>query len=137
MHERYKPRYGFTSDEIQVLQLRWAMMRRSGYSVEFQSFDTFLQYARGKFAYGLTMERIDKHEGWFPENIRWYNPKKLEADLDRRMQQAVCWENMMRPLRKKYAKQLAKIKPYERGCFRYEHPDLVREGIVFEGTRSV
>ena len=67
---KYKPRHGFTEDEVQVLELRWGMMKRSGYSVEFESFDAFLRWAKGKLDYGLTMERIDKHEGWSPENIR-------------------------------------------------------------------
>jgi hypothetical protein len=137
MGTKYKPRHGFTDDEIQILALRWGMMKRSGYTVEFESFDAFIRYAKGKFDYGLTMERIDKHKGWFPENISWYNPQKREADLSNRRQQAVRWEKMMQPLRKKYAKQLAKIKPCEREFFRYEHPDLVREGIVFESSHSL
>lgn len=134
---KYKPRHSFTEDEVQVLELRWNMMKRSGYSVEFASFDDFLKYAKGKFAYGLTMERIDKHEGWYPANIRWYDPHKDEASLASRRQQAVRWKKMMQPIRKKYAKQLENIKVNERRFFRYEHPDLVREGIVFEGSGSM
>ena len=63
MGQKRKDRHGFTEDEIQILYLRWLMMKRSGYAVEFESFDTFIQYARGKFDYGLTMERIDKSHG--------------------------------------------------------------------------
>ena len=133
---KYKPRHGFTEDEVQVLELRWGMMKRSGYSVEFESFDAFLRWAKGKFDYGLTMERIDKHKGWSPENIRWYSPQKETALTDRR-QQAVRWEKMMQPIRKKYAKQLAQIESNKRQFFRYEHPDLVREGIVFENRQSI
>lgn len=132
---KYKPRHGFTEDEVQVLELRWGMMKRSGYSVEFESFDAFLRYAKGKFDYGLTMERIDKHKGWSPENIRWYSPQKETALTDRR-QQVVRWEKMMKPIRKKYAKQLAQIESNKRQFFRYEHPDLVREGIVWQGTKN-
>lgn len=137
MGQKRKDRHGFTEDEIQILYLRWLMMKRSGYAVEFESFDTFIQYARGKFDYGLTMERIDKSHGWSPENIRWYNPQKREADLANRRKQALRWEKMMQPLRKKYAKELANIKTYERQFWRYEHPDLQREGIVFESSCSV
>lgn len=132
---KFKPRYGFSEDEVQVLYLRWAMMQRSGYSVEFDSFDDFLRYARGKFEYGLTMERIDNHEGWSPANICWKsNRQKQETDIANRRQQAILWEKMMQPLRKKYAEQIANIKANEQRCFTYEHPDLVREGIVWTGT---
>lgn len=65
---KYKPRHGFTEDEVQVLELRWGMMQ---------------------------------------------------------------------PIRKKYAKQLAQIESSKRQFFRYEHPDLVREGIVFENSQSI
>lgn len=129
---KYKPRYGFTEDEVEVLSLRWSMMQRSGYSVEFESFDAFLKWAKGKFDYGLTLERIDRHKGWNPQNCRWYNPQKNEADLADRRQQAIRWEHMMAPLRKKYAKQLQAIEANKRQFFRYEHPDLVREGIVWK-----
>ena len=44
---------------------------------------------------------------------------------------------MMQPLRKKYAKELAAIQDNRQRVFRYEHPDLLREGIVFEGSCSV
>jgi hypothetical protein len=128
---RREPRHGFTRDELEILKLRWKMMRHSGYTVEFESFDAFLKWARGKFAYGLTMERIDKHEGWYPENIRWYDPHKDKQTLAERRQQAEAWDRMMQPIRKKYAKELAQIESRKRQFFRYEHPDLVREGIVF------
>jgi hypothetical protein len=44
---------------------------------------------------------------------------------------AIAWEKMMQPLRKKYMKQLRQIEENKRQFFYYEHPDLVREGIVF------
>lgn len=130
----YKPRYGFTEDEVRVMHLRWTMMQRSGYSVEFESFDAFLRWAKGKFDYGLTMERIDKHKGWYPENIRWYNPTKNEAGLADRRKQAAQWDRMMQLIRERYAAQLRQIESSKQQFFRYEHPDLVREGIMFEGS---
>ena len=131
---RFKPRLGFSEDEVQVLDLLWRMMKRSGYRVKFESFDAFLRYAKDKFDYGLTMVRIDRHRGWSPENIQWCNAKKNEADIADRKKCAAQWDCMMQPLRKKYAKELAQIESNKRQFFRYEHPDLVREGIVFNGS---
>ena len=112
-------------------------MKRSGYAVEFDSFDAFVQWAKGKFGYGLTLERIDKTKGWSAENLRWYNPKQDEASIASRRQQAIQWEKIMQPLRKKYAKELAAIQANRRRVFQYEHPDLLREGIVFVANQSV
>lgn len=133
---RHRPRCGFTGDEVDVLKLRWLMMEHSGYSVEFESFDAFLRWAKGKFDYGLYLERIDKHKGWSPENCRWYNPKKDEKTIAELKKRAAQWDIMMQPLRQKYAKQLAQIESNKRQSFRYEHPDLVREGIVFENRSN-
>ena len=134
---QYKPRHGFTSDEVYILKLIWRQMQRSGYSIEFASPDDFILWARGKYDYGLTVERIDKHKGWSPDNCRFFDPRKEERSADYHKNIAVAWERMMQPIRKKYAKQLAVIKNNERQFFRYEHPDLVREGIVFESSCSV
>jgi hypothetical protein len=134
---QYKPRHGFTSDEVYILKLIWKQMQRSGYIIEFASADAFIRWARGKYDYGLTLERIDKHKGWGPDNCRFFNPRKDEKSQEYHRSMVKAWEEMIRPLRKKFAKELANMKTCERQFFRYEHPDLVREGIVFEGTRSV
>jgi hypothetical protein len=46
------------------------------------------------------------------------------------------WDEIMEPIRKRYRSQLLAAKR-EEGVFRYEHPDLVREGIVFENRQSI
>lgn len=136
MGYKYKPRHGFTPDEMEILELRWCMMKRSKLPVSFESFDQFVRYAQGKFAYGLAMERIDENKGWCPENIHWFNPQKQDITMENLRKYAIRWEKMMQPLRKKYAKELAGVKAQqEREFFRYEHPDLVREGIVFDPSR--
>ena len=128
---QYKPRCGFTADDVYILKLMWRQMQRSGYSIEFESQDAFIQWARGKYDHGLTVERIDKHKGWSPGNCRFFDPRKCEKSQEYHRNMAITWEQMMQPLRQKYAKELAAIKACERQFFRYEHPDLVREGIVF------
>lgn len=131
---QYKPRYGFTADDVYILKLMWRQMQRSGYSIEFESPDAFIQWARGKYDYGLTVERIDKHKGWSPSNCRFFDPRKCEKSQEYHRNMVITWEQMMQPLRQKYAKELAAIKACERQFFRYEHPDLVREGIVWSGS---
>ena len=131
---QYKPRYGFTSDEVYILKLIWRQIQRSGYNIEFASPDEFIQWSRGKYDYGLTLERIDKHKGWGPDNCRFFNPRKDGNSLEYNKSMAIAWEQMMQPLRKKYAKQLKQNEANKRQFFRYEHPDLVREGIVWSGS---
>ena len=135
MGAKRRQNYGFTDDEMYILKLRWGMMERSGFAVEFDSFDAFVQYCKGKFGYGLAMERIDTSKGWCPENIRWADSKKEEISLTHMRKQALRWEAMMGPIRRKYANELANIESSKCQFFRYEHPDLVREGIVFDPSR--
>ena len=130
---QYRPRHGFTSDEVYILKLIWQQMRRSGYSIEFESPDDFIQWARGKYKYGLTVKRIDKNKPWSADNCHFIDPRKDEKSQEYHRSMVVAWEKMMQPLRKKYMKQLRQNEENKRQFFYYEHPDLVREGIVFEG----
>lgn len=57
---------------------------------------------------------------------------KYERELARR------WEKLMGPIRERISEEYRTQKPQaQRDFFRYEHPDLEREGIVFESSRSV
>lgn len=132
---QYRPRHGFTSDEVYILKLIWQQMRRSGHSIEFESPDDFIQWARGKYEYGLMVERIDKSKPWSADNCRFFDPRKDEKSQEYYRSMVIAWEKMMQPLRKKYMKQLRQIEENKRQFFYYEHPDLVREGIAFDPSR--
>ena len=58
----------------------------------------------------------------------------MEEANAKRKALAEKWDRMMQPIRERYAEQLQEIESSKRIFFRYEHPDLVREGIVWSGS---
>lgn len=65
------------------------------------------------------------------------NARRISAEQLK--EAAANWDRCIGPIRKKYAKQIQAVqyqhqKATERQVFRYEHPDLEREGIVWAGN---
>ena len=122
--------FGFDDDAVTVLRYRWNAMRDSGDKVEWECFDDFLRWCRGKWDYGRLLTRNDPAGPWSAENCRWITKSKDPSSLSTMREIAMKWDEIMEPIRKRYRSQLLAAKR-EEGVFRYEHPDLVREGIVF------
>lgn len=62
--------------------------------------------------------------------------KKAEEKAKYEMILARKWEKFVGPIRERVAEEKKNQKPQvQRDFFRYEHPDLEREGIVFIGNR--
>lgn len=62
--------------------------------------------------------------------------KKAEEKAKYEMKRARKWESIMQPIRERMSEENKAQKPQvQRDFFRYEHPDLEREGIVFVGNR--
>ena len=112
-------------------------------------FDSFSEFAEWSLAngyeYGKRLCRIDDQAAWSPENAVWEDKSRV---LDKREKKLVAqWDEFITPIRERFKRELAIIQAederkrqeamvsddYRTVFFRYEHPDLEREGIVFNG----
>lgn len=123
-----KDRYGLTSDQINVLRVRWGEIKRSGTAEEFGSFDAFVKWSAESFDYGTVLRKFDETKPMSPENCQWVKWTRSPSDMQDRAVSARQWDEFTEPLRKKYASELRRLSASApREFFRYEHPDIVRE----------
>ena len=111
-------------------------------SVEFESFDDFYNWSiESGWEYGKKLRRLNSNEGYTRENCIWMDAEYARR-YDRRDYFSVDkWDETVARIRE----CLKNLPPYDpvkqqrngREFFQYEHPDLEREGIVFEGSGSV
>ena len=119
---------------------------------EFGSFQEFCDWAEGKYQKGFTVYRRDQTKPYSPENCYWYYAIKKVEEVTSPICEG-CTEDMticgtIGCLRyREYFvtnwNENIRIKPKEvpvpksvKEFFRYEHPDLQREGIVWQGLHS-
>ena len=128
-------------DRIQkdCLRKKWNDIKGSCHEVLFEDFRDFLDWcAESGWAYGLKLKRRDDTLPWCRDNCIW---EEAQGDPQVLKEMARKWEAGVGPIREQLRPvldRLAKEKQYgSTTVFRYEHPDLVREGIVFEGSGSV
>lgn len=121
-------RTGFTKQELDNLYHKYRHIK--GPENGFANLDEFIEWAASeKYKVGSRLERIDKNKPYSRENCRMVSVSPYE-ECQRRM--ITQWEKVMAPIRERYKAELDEIerkKPKTREFFRYEHPDLVREGI--------
>lgn len=112
----------------------------------FSTFDDFQNWATGKHRAGHTIYKLCDSKPHSPKNSYWYYisktpPKDIKSPIceicDHTM--LVCNNVGCARYRERFVKNWNEnicIKPKKvretKDYFRYEHPDLVREGIVFE-----
>ena len=118
----------------QCLSHKYGTMNKRGYPVLFETFSDLWNWAIDNgWDYGKRIDRIDEESPWSKENCFIY-----ETTMQEEYRQMLInkWNKMVEPIRERFKEELAEIerrKPKPTEFFRYEHPDLVREGIVFEG----
>lgn len=130
----YNPRYGFTGEEVRNLCAKYYALRKKEGQVEFSSADDFVKFAVGKYRYGYVLERIDDSGPWSADNCIFVSVEKTKEAQYAMKETVEAWDRFTAPLREKYASQIREITQRKRQFWRYEHPDLVREGIVFGGS---
>ena len=127
------------------LQYVWRKILKDDSENRFHGFRDFAEWSLDNgFVYGAKLRRIDSEKGWSRENCEWIVVGKRSIryykDLKKMQMQ---WDKFATPLRRRYKKELESIldglpivkepePPKEqigKSFFRYEHPDLVREGI--------
>lgn len=151
----FKEKFGFSPQEIENLYERWRKILR--YGSGWKTFDDFLQWASETGAEpGNQLRKRDSSLPHGPDNSYWYArppyqpAKKNDAvspfcqgctrecpkgGLGCKAWQDYFVDNWNRNIfrnRKQAEPKPAEPKPETREYFRYEHPDLVREGITFE-----
>ena len=162
MSSVYKDRYGIPGADVTNLVRRFY---RSLYDSDWETADAFIKWcSENGWKSGLRLCRRDTSKPQGPENSFFKTPemtvKGMAADKRRRQverKNGVChfcdgcteecregvgcerWRqhfimNWNKNIHVPKVKPVVQEKPM---VFRYEHPDLVREGIVFEGSGSM
>jgi glycyl-tRNA synthetase alpha subunit len=129
-----------------LLYYWWRKMRESSIPNLFENFEEFCKWSVANgYQYGLRLRRIDQNLEYSPDNCTWselqYSKKINQAE---RQQYIDRWDRLVQPIRERYKEQLEamnnpvteqpKQEPQVMEAFKYEHPDMEREGIVFAAT---
>lgn len=138
------------SSDLTTLYALRRFYDRISHNCTFRSFEDFCDWATGKYKPGYTVYKLNQSKPHSKENSYWYFASKKTAEIispicdgcDQKM--VICNTIGCLKYREQFAKNWDKNihwtrpipeqpKPNVKEFFRYEHPDLVREGIVFYG----
>lgn len=128
------------------IRSKYLKLQKYGEDVRFPNSGAFLKWSIDNgYEYGMKLVRIDPNGPWSETNCKWEEVDLHQSTIKNQREWAKEWDEFIIPFRKKYEKIL---KEYER-CeeetrkrdaahhrnthWCYEHPDLVREGIVWMG----
>lgn len=126
-----------------AIQKRWASIRAFG-KVEFENFSDFLAWCEESgYESGAKLMRRDSEKPFSRENCYWSSDYISETYDKERAIRAAEWERGVGPIREMLRSEIdAQLRKQEqekeieiqrngRQMWFYEHPDLVREGIVW------
>lgn len=106
--------------------------------MQWSSLHYFVRWSTPRYKFGMNLVKIDESKPHGPKNSVWVAPEKRETlGKQAQLRQAADnWERCVGPIRKKYEQEIRAILFQQeidsaRMTFQYEHPDLVREGVVF------
>lgn len=152
MGTKFKERYGLPGNDVDSLYDRYL---KYGLKEFWGSFDAFVKWAsESNYIRGSSLRRRREEEPHGPGNSFWYvrPPRKPVAHED--IVSPFCegcsricpgngtgckeWEDyFVKNWNENICRKPKPKEPPRAEVFRYEHPDLEREGIVFESSRSV
>jgi hypothetical protein len=128
----------------EVLWYWWRKIRDSEIPNLFTDFQDFANWSmKNGYKYGRRLRRIDKGAEYSPNNMEWVDVNVNSQSNEIAKQKAIAeWDAFIKPIRKQFKKELEQLQKIEeeekirqgqqvREFFRYEHPDLEREGICF------
>ena len=128
----------------EVLWYWWKKIRDSEIPKLFTDFQDFANWSmKNGYKYGRRLRRIDKGAEYSPDNMEWVDVNVNSQSNEIAKQKAIAkWDAFINPIRKQFEKELEQLQQIEeeekirqaqqvREFFRYEHPDLEREGICF------
>ena len=131
----------------EVLWYWWRKIRDSEIPKLFTDFQDFANWSmKNGYKYGRRLRRIDKGAEYSPDNMEWVDVNVNSQSNEIANQKAISkWDAFIKPIRKLFEKELEQLQQIEeeekirqaqqvREFFRYEHPDLEREGIVWSGS---
>lgn len=121
--------------DYQAIRYVYTTIKGQKFPVEFKDFDDFFEWSKESgWDYGKKLRRLDHNNGYSRENCIWMDTEKTYK-IDRMNKLARQWDEFINRVRE----NLKNLPPYDpakqkqngREFFRYEHPDMVREGICF------
>ncbi|MBO7253017.1 MAG: hypothetical protein J6V25_10390 [Oscillospiraceae bacterium] len=159
-----KGRYGMSCQDVNNLYNKWGRKSHWGtirYNGMWESFNDFLYWcSQNGYKKGLILRKKDSEKPHGPDNSYWYDK---EADAEQHLQKLIArrsdkcqmcrectkecdahggckawkdwfvmnWNKNIRIFRKLYTSEQQQT---IRQKFQYEHPDMIREGIRFDGN---
>ena len=125
----YRNKYNWDQDRVENMYNRWMYLVKQGKPTEWKNFEEFLRWCKATYEPGTSLHRIDEVKPYCPTNCEW---KPMTNRVQYRKHLADKWDRIMVPIRQRYEKQIREVQEKKaQQYFRYEHPDLVREGIAF------
>lgn len=124
------------NSEYNAIYYVYSGLKGQKFPIEFEDFNDFYKWSKESgWDYGKKLRRLNTSEGYSRDNCVWMDAEKARRYDSRDDLAIMRWNDTVTRIRENL-KNLPPPMPVNqqhtgREFFRYEHPDLVREGIVF------